>query len=350
METSINLKDIFDMEQWESLQDALAHETKMAIVMVNYKGEPVTKHSECHEFCKQVRKDEKLKSYCQRCDAIGGFEAMRNKGPFVYRCYFSIVDIAIPIVVNKRYVGAVMAGQVRILPEEQEEVEEILHPSNQRLIDSKKEELEEHYSKLPFLSRGRIRVIANMLHYLCNYLCAESAKKQEAMVIQKAAFSNQGAMAIQQSVFSNQLAYAEEDVDAGWIIDAEVSEAGAGKDEISSYMGSGYDSYHEIIKKVFHYIFMHKEERPSLKDMADHCHVSVGYLSHLFSKEVGENYSVFIQRLKIDWAKAMLETTDVGIAEISEKLGFGDTGYFIKVFKKHVGATPLVYKNYSRIK
>lgn len=165
MEKWMNLNDIFDITQWEKLQDALAHETKMAIVMVNYKGEPVTKHSECHEFCNMVRNDKKLKAYCQKCDAIGGFEAMRNKEPFIYKCYFSIVDIAIPIVVNKRYIGAIMAGQVRVLPNEEELIEEIFRPSNQRFIKNKKEELKEHYNKLPFLSKGRIRVIANMLYY-----------------------------------------------------------------------------------------------------------------------------------------------------------------------------------------
>ena len=84
--------------------------------------------------------------------------------------------------------------------------------------------------------------------------------------------------------------------------------------------------------------------------MADYCHVSTGYMSRLFSKEVGESYSVFLTKLKIDWAKALLETTDDSVNEISEKIGYSDAGYFIRVFKKIVGVTPLVYKKYCKMR
>ncbi|MDO7203715.1 helix-turn-helix domain-containing protein [Paraclostridium bifermentans] len=45
------------------------------------------------------------------------------------------------------------------------------------------------------------------------------------------------------------------------------------------------------------------------------------------------------------WAKALLEETDMTINEISDELGFSESGYFIKIFKKYEGVTPNLYKS-----
>ena len=313
----MELNKIFDLERWEQLQDSLADVTKMAILMVDYKGVPATKHSGCHAFCQKIRQDPKLNGYCQKCDSRGGFEAMKNNSPYIYKCYFSIVDMAIPIIVNNQYVGAIMAGQVRV-SEGGENLEKLINPGNPGYVDAKREELKACYEELPVLSYGRITVIANMLYYLCNYMCAETARKQEALSIYETILEN----------------------------DVPEEEPEKKQDPLALE----YGAHSEIIKKVFEYIHNNKYVNPSLKQMADDCHVSTGYMSRLFSKEVGESYSVFLTKLKIDWAKALLETTDDSVNEISEKIGYSDAGYFIRVFKKIVGVTPLVYKKYCKMR
>ena len=68
---------------------------------------------------KWVRESKKLGKFCEKCDARGGFEAMRLNEPFIYRCHFDIVDIAIPVVLDKKYIGAIMAWRGMRLKEEQ---------------------------------------------------------------------------------------------------------------------------------------------------------------------------------------------------------------------------------------
>ncbi|MNE45002.1 HTH-type transcriptional regulator YesS [compost metagenome] len=80
--------------------------------------------------------------------------------------------------------------------------------------------------------------------------------------------------------------------------------------------------------------------------MAKLCHISTSYFSRIFIKETGENFSVFTPRLKIEWAKQLLETTDEPINQISDQLGFCDAGYFIKTFKKFENLTPAVYRSW----
>lgn len=101
-----------------------------------------------------------------------------------------------------------------------------------------------------------------------------------------------------------------------------------------------------ILLQAFEYIHGHKHSIPSMAELAELCHVSPSYFSRLFTKDVGESYSHFISRLRVEWAKGLLESTDCSVQEISDKLGFSDSGYFIKTFKKHVGVTPAFYRTY----
>ncbi|MBR3932366.1 MAG: helix-turn-helix domain-containing protein [Clostridia bacterium] len=47
---------------------------------------------------------------------------------------------------------------------------------------------------------------------------------------------------------------------------------------------------------------------------------------------------------KIDAAKTQLETSDKSICKIAKDVGFDDTNYFTRIFKKTVGVTPSKYK------
>lgn len=104
-------------------------------------------------------------------------------------------------------------------------------------------------------------------------------------------------------------------------------------------------SVNSVLQPAFNYIYAHKNENFSLKEMAKLCHISPSYFSRIFTKETGENFSIFIARLKIEWAKQLLESTDSPINQVSDDLGFCDTGYFIKTFKKYENLTPAVYRN-----
>ncbi|WP_252233382.1 PocR ligand-binding domain-containing protein, partial [Clostridium sp. DSM 1985] len=83
---NLNLNKVIDLEKWVNLQESLAVVTKVAIIIVDYKGNPITKHSGCHRFCKAVRANPELVKYCQKCDSRGGLEAVRLNEPYIYLC------------------------------------------------------------------------------------------------------------------------------------------------------------------------------------------------------------------------------------------------------------------------
>ena len=64
------------------------------------------------------------------------------------------------------------------------------------------------------------------------------------------------------------------------------------------------------------------------------------YLSKQFKEETGRTISDTIRQLRCGQAARLLRETDTPIAEISAYVGYPDSNYFIKVFKKTLGMTP----------
>jgi two-component system response regulator YesN len=70
------------------------------------------------------------------------------------------------------------------------------------------------------------------------------------------------------------------------------------------------------------------------------------YLGKLFKKEVGDKFSNFLTKARMEKAiEYIAEMDDVKVFELAEMIGFGDNPqYFSKVFKKYTGYTPSEFK------
>lgn len=82
----------------------------------------------------------------------------------------------------------------------------------------------------------------------------------------------------------------------------------------------------------------------NLTALADAVGVNSSYLSRLFKKEFGENFSEYLLRLRLDRACFLLRSTRLKNAEIARRVGFEDDHYFGQVFKKELGCTPGRYR------
>ena len=99
-----------------------------------------------------------------------------------------------------------------------------------------------------------------------------------------------------------------------------------------------------VIQSVLDYID-HNYRDPSLnlKKTADIFGYTDKYLSHLFKQHVHTNWSIYLNRLRIQQATSLIEKGESNIATLSSTCGFIDTFYFSKVFKKYTGRTPYNY-------
>ena len=92
------------------------------------------------------------------------------------------------------------------------------------------------------------------------------------------------------------------------------------------------------------YIYSHIHYRITIEELAEHLNLSTSYLSRLFKKEMGINVSQYINELKIEQAKNMLQNSDMKIIEIANYLSFSSQSHFIQVFRKITGVTPNKYR------
>ncbi len=82
----------------------------------------------------------------------------------------------------------------------------------------------------------------------------------------------------------------------------------------------------------------------SIAEIAERCHVSEVYFRKLFKKYFHVSPTQFRLTQKINKAKLLLENNVHSITEISDLLGFDNSSYFSKAFKKEVGVSPQSYR------
>ena len=79
---------------------------------------------------------------------------------------------------------------------------------------------------------------------------------------------------------------------------------------------------------------------PTVSLMAEKLHISSRYLTDLLKQETGKTALELIHLFLIGEAKNLLTEGKLNISEISHLLGFENTTYFSRLFKKEVGRTP----------
>ena len=72
--------------------------------------------------------------------------------------------------------------------------------------------------------------------------------------------------------------------------------------------------------------------------------VSLGYLSTVFKKEVGETVSEFVRKKRMEYAAHLLTTTEQQVQSVAISVGIVDLNYFTRLFKAHTGKTPTEYR------
>lgn len=82
----------------------------------------------------------------------------------------------------------------------------------------------------------------------------------------------------------------------------------------------------------------------NLNLLAEQLHVNPAYLSRMFKKNFGENFSGYLLNLRLERACTLLRTSRLRIGDIAHQSGFEDEHYFSQVFKKKYGITPKIYR------
>lgn len=116
-------------------------------------------------------------------------------------------------------------------------------------------------------------------------------------------------------------------------------------DELEAYSSKDRKSG-ELIDDIVSYIRQNVYGNITLSDISQRFLISPSYVSRLMKKRFHQPPMDYYVTLKIEEAKRLLETNeDILIKDVADSLGFADQHYFSKVFKAHVGVSPIDVRN-----
>ncbi|MFO7160840.1 MAG: response regulator, partial [[Clostridium] cellulosi] len=104
-------------------------------------------------------------------------------------------------------------------------------------------------------------------------------------------------------------------------------------------------SYSETTKKALEFIQRNYGNNISLNDAADYIGISSSYLSRVFKKDCNKGFNEYLNYIRVEHAKQLIESGDYKLKDIVKKVGFNNYTYFFKVFKDFIGMTPQDYED-----
>lgn len=82
----------------------------------------------------------------------------------------------------------------------------------------------------------------------------------------------------------------------------------------------------------------------SMQDLARTMNYSEPYFCKLFKQCFRQNFTSYLTEYRVEEAKKLLEQPTVNVKDVGRAVGYGDSNYFAKVFKRITGQSPTEYR------
>ena len=99
-----------------------------------------------------------------------------------------------------------------------------------------------------------------------------------------------------------------------------------------------------MVRKCCEYISRHLHDEITMKTLCQLTGKSANYISDCFFKEMKIRPTVYIRKMKLDYACQVIDTADISVSALADLLAFPSTSSFITYFRQEYGKTPLQYK------
>ena len=97
--------------------------------------------------------------------------------------------------------------------------------------------------------------------------------------------------------------------------------------------------------RILGYCAEHFAEEITVRQMAEKLYISESYISKIFSEKLKYGFREYINALRIDKAKSLLEHSDKKIVDVMYECGFRNQSSFNRIFRAACGVSPREYKN-----
>ncbi|WP_300379984.1 response regulator [Clostridium sp.] len=111
-------------------------------------------------------------------------------------------------------------------------------------------------------------------------------------------------------------------------------------EELIEAMYTNTIKYSPVVQQIINMVNDKYYEELSLKTLAAQYNINSSYLGQIFSKETGSSFSEYLNKTKNMKAKELILNTSMKINDIAKVVGYIDTSYFYRKFKKYYGVCP----------
>lgn len=111
-------------------------------------------------------------------------------------------------------------------------------------------------------------------------------------------------------------------------------------DELVNIMSDDTVKYSPVIQQIITTVNERYYEELSLKTLAYQYNINSSYLGQVFTKEVGVSFSEYLNKTKNEKAKEFILNSNMKINDIAKAVGYQDSSYFYRKFKKYYGVCP----------
>ncbi|KPA87628.1 MULTISPECIES: GlxA family transcriptional regulator [Pseudomonas] len=98
------------------------------------------------------------------------------------------------------------------------------------------------------------------------------------------------------------------------------------------------------VTRVQNHVLEHLDEAFSIQSMAALVNMSPRHFSRMFLRETNMTPMAFVQNARIDYARSLLESTDLPLKTVAYKSGFGSVRHMRFLFGEKLGLTPIQYR------
>lgn len=109
------------------------------------------------------------------------------------------------------------------------------------------------------------------------------------------------------------------------------------------------DLYSSNSVQIREVIELHLYSNLKLDEIAKLCNLSLSTFKREFRKEFTDSPTNYINFRRVEKAKELLNISELSISEIAYEVGFQDSLYFTRIFKKRVGIPPTVFRKQNTI-
>ncbi|UUZ93485.1 AraC family transcriptional regulator [Paenibacillus sp. P25] len=100
----------------------------------------------------------------------------------------------------------------------------------------------------------------------------------------------------------------------------------------------------EPLQGVIEYIHLNYHRNLTIDELAERVHLHPNYFIRVFKRHFGTSPIQYVNRKRIEQAKWSLSSTELLLAEIGAKVGIPDVSYLSKLFKSSTGLSPTAYR------